>query len=208
MSESTNDGMNLMLHPGLNSEIASLDHPLARLLRNQRDEISSNLAFAVITRGQNPQRSLTYADWAPVGSYCLGLRALHVLTHPELPLIPFAPERGPLPVMKATLTGPLGPLLKDGGWVAVVNQARKAVNRWNQKKGSPTPNATLHPMQQMLDQIDHYAGKEDYTKIIQNIYFAALHLAWLEQDSIHGARIDYPETLQQFSNHLQGIGSR
>ncbi|KAJ3831170.1 hypothetical protein F5878DRAFT_647875, partial [Lentinula raphanica] len=109
--------------------------------------------------------------------------------------------------MKATLTGPLGPLLKDGGWVAVVNQARKAVNRWHQKKGTPSANGTLHPMQQMLDHIDQYAGKEDYTKIVQNLYFAALHLAWLEQDSSHGARIDYPETAQQFSNHLQRIGS-
>ena len=99
-------------------------------------------------------------------------------------------------------------MLKDGGWVAVVNQARKAVNKWNQKKPSPAPNTDLHPMQQMLDQIDHYAGKEEYTKIIQNIYFAALHLAWLEQDTAHGAWIDYPETSQQFANHLQGIGSQ
>ena len=102
-----------MRNPSLFQMLCTLNshfQPLARLLRNQRDEISSNVAFTAITRGQNPQRSLTYADWAPVGSYCLGLRALHVLTHPELPLIPFGPERGPLPVMKATLTGPVSPI--------------------------------------------------------------------------------------------------
>ncbi|KAJ3831184.1 hypothetical protein F5878DRAFT_667822, partial [Lentinula raphanica] len=209
MSDSINEDLqSLMLHNNMNSEIADLDHPLARLLKKQRDDMSSNLAFEAITQGLNPPRSLTFADWAPVGSYCLGLRALHVLTHPELPLIPFGPERATLPPMKATLTAPLGPLLKEGGWVAVFNQARRAVNKWHQKKGSPIATGSLHPMQQMLDQIDQYAGKEEYTKVIQNIYFAALHLAWLEQDSRHGARIDYPETAQQFSNHLQTIGSQ
>ncbi|KAJ3767041.1 hypothetical protein FB446DRAFT_708144 [Lentinula raphanica] len=164
MSEITNEGFqSLLLQNNLNSEIADVDHPLARLLRNQRDEISSNVAFTAITRAQNPERSLTYADWAPVGSYCLGLRALHVpLTHPELPLIPFFPERRPLPAMKATLTGSM----EDGlSWLIrlVRDQQMRDIEEDDHELPRPPPqNKESNKMKEdQIPQINNILAEKD-----------------------------------------------